>query len=122
MFTSADAPVPASYVQWYTTADPSYTTPVNVPEATNYQGCIANNVQNDTYASFQAQLVLANSPTNATDFKQSLFAEYFADIETKFNCTGWCANEATYTRGGNSYTINKYLFSDINKYEFYFKC
>lgn len=114
MFTNADASVQASYAQWYTTADPSYTTAVNNPEATNYQGCVANNVQQNTYAAYLADLILANSTTNATEFKQSLFAQYFANIETKFNCTAWCPIEATYTRSGNSYTINKYLFSDIN--------
>lgn len=114
MFTSASPSVIASYNQWFTTDEPLYV-PVNTPEATNFTGCVANNVQNATFNALQADLIADNSPTNATYFKQSLFAQYYADIETKFNCTGWCAGDATYTRGVNSYTINKYLFSDINK-------
>lgn len=114
MFTSASQSVQDSYDQWYTTDNVLYTTFVNNPEATNFTGCVANNVQNVTFASLQADLIANNSPTNATYFKQSLFAQYFADIETKFSCTGWCAY-TDYTRGLDTFTINKYLFSDINK-------
>lgn len=51
-----------------------------------------------------------------TDFNITKFGEYWADIEEKFECTGWCSSSYTFENNGVNETryLYKYLFYGIN--------
>jgi len=73
--------------------------------AVNFQGC-GGPVQNNTLTASRLQ----NPNFDPTyTFVPENFAQYMANVETQFQCTGWCANAY-----GNT-IMYKYLFTDVNR-------
>lgn len=76
--------------------------------AINYQNC-TQAVQSQVSTKY-------NSTTGGTNpIDQAAFATLFNNIETSFNCNGFC--QTTYTPQGSTtaVTMYKYLFSDLSK-------
>jgi hypothetical protein len=49
------------------------------------------------------------------DFKQDRFYDYMANVETDFECSGWCNVTYQNTQTGNTMVMFKYMFTDINR-------
>jgi len=107
----------ASANNWKTYYSNVYNTwTVNPNSNVNNFGLCPSAVQSSAYNNAQNNYALMQ-PSNTSynpSFNYSAFYPYWANIENKFNCTGFC--NTTYTNGnGQSVSMVKYLFTDINR-------
>jgi len=95
-----------------TTSAPYYNFWYKSPVATaasKYQDCTYL-TQNNTYLKY----VNTNAYSNYT-LDSQLFAQYYYNIENKFNCTGFCETTYFNDRSGTNMKMSKYLFTDIGR-------
>lgn len=77
------------------------------PGAIQFQNC-SQSVKDKTVAEYNA----SHNDTIDAD----LFADYFAEIENKFNCTGFCKTDYVSTVTNTKMVMHKYMFTDVNRY------
>jgi hypothetical protein len=94
---------PNTYATWV-----SNTNGVN-----NFTSCSAP-LQNNVYTNSLSQYQSKTGDNSNRTFSTSNFANYWGSVETRFNCSGFC-NTTYLNNQGQSITIAKYLFSDINR-------
>ena len=63
----------------------------------------------------EAASAYTGSSVNATSLNTANFATYWALLENKFNCSGWCQTEYSSTLGVKM-QMYKYMFTDVNRY------
>jgi len=89
---------------------------INPQSSVNSFGNCPSAVQSSAYNNAQRNYAMINNnPGNYNpSFRDNKFSGYWANIENKFQCTGFC--NTTYINGnGQNITMVKYLFSDINR-------
>jgi hypothetical protein len=89
------------------TVFPSYSNWVKNGAATAFQNCSAT-VQNQALQNFQ------QAQPDAKDFNATDFANYWGQIESRFNCSGLCQTSYINTQTKTNQTMYKYMFSNIN--------
>lgn len=92
----------------------SWTKSNEIYDAVNFQGC-HNNVKNLAY---EETIKLNPKFNEKNDFDANRLFDFMARVENEFNCAGWC--QQSYIMDGSEKLISKYLFTDINRYDYYF--
>jgi hypothetical protein len=91
----------SSYAQWIQNSNNG---------AIAFQNCSIT-AQSNVYTSYKG-----NQENNNYAIDQTLFSQYFAMLENKFNCTGLCTTTYTNPNTNLNTVMYKYLFTDINRY------
>jgi hypothetical protein len=79
--------------------------------ATSFRNC---STELQSFAFKDAVRRDANFDPDGT-FNTEKFHEYMANLETDFNCNGWCQIEFFNTNYNRNVYMSKYLFTDINR-------
>jgi hypothetical protein len=98
-----NATIAPFYSQWV-----KRNVPPGVTSFTNCSSLIQNNALQNARAS-------DGYFDPAGDFKSDRFFDYMGNVETDFECAGWCNVTYQNTQTGNTMVMFKYMFTDINR-------